>query len=168
MARLPYAKATMYLPVKAQLVAPRDALSYLACQWVELPVPLTPPEAWRRMMAQPLPGLGLAMRIRDAISARFGVARIGGFSVVQIAAPKRGDYLDFFLIEHLAPDVMTLTARDTHLDVMICITTEGLRLGITASVIAHRWFGRVYMWPVGPAHRLIVWLMLRRLRQSMN
>ena len=67
--------------------------------------------------------------------------------MVQVADPKPGDHLDCFLIEHLAPVGM------------ICIITEG---------ITHRWLGRVYMWPVGSAHRLIVWLMLRRLRRSMN
>lgn len=58
---------------------------------------------------------------------------------------------------------MTLTARDRHLDVMICIEIEGCTLSITASVVTHNLFGRLYMIPVTPAHRLIVWLMLRRL-----
>lgn len=155
----------MTLPPQAHLVAPAADLAFLDSQSVTLPAALTPLQAWRVIMARSLPGLGLAFRIRDAISARFGVARIGGFSGAQVGDPKPGDHLDFFLIEHLAADVMTLTARDSHLDVMICVTTQGPRLDITASVITHRWFGRVYMWPVGPAHRLIVWLMLRRLVQ---
>lgn len=153
----------MFLPAHVQLVAPIARLDFLDSQSITLPAPMTPLQAWRAIMAQPLPGLGLAFRIRDAISARFGVARIGGFSGAQVVDPKPGDHLDFFLIEQLTPEVMTLTARDSHLDVMVCVTTEGARLDITASVITHRWFGRVYMWPVAPAHRLIVRAMLRRL-----
>jgi hypothetical protein len=32
-----------------------------------------------------------------------------------------------------------------------------------SSVKTHNTFGRIYMMVVGPAHRLIVWAMLRRL-----
>ena len=131
---------------------------------------MTPVEAWGRIMADPLPGLALAFRIRDAVSARFGVARIGGFSGApvgaHVVAPKVGDRLDFFLVEGAEPGRLTLTARDRHLDVMICVT-GGRRLGITASVVTHNRFGRAYMWVVGPAHRLIVRVMLRRLLRGL-
>ncbi len=156
----------MLLPRHAQLIAPRAALVYLDSQSVTLPAPITALEAWRRVMAKPLPGLGLAFWLRDAISARFGVARIGGFSGAAVDAPQVGDHLDFFLIEHIDDQVLSLTARDRHLDVMTCVTVERTELAITASVVTHNWFGRLYMIPVAPAHRLIVWAMLRRLRQA--
>ena len=156
----------MQLPTHAQLIAPRAALAYLDSQSVALPAPITALEAWRLVMAKPLPGLGLAIKLRDAISARFGVARIGGFSGAVVEAPQVGDHLDFFLIEHISDTVLSLTARDRHLDVMTCVTVEGVRLAITASVVTHNGFGRLYMIPVAPAHRLIVWAMLRRLRQG--
>ncbi|MDZ4395913.1 DUF2867 domain-containing protein [Cypionkella sp.] len=156
----------MQLPAHAQLIAPRAELTYLDSQSVELPAPITALQAWRLVMAKPLPGLGLAFKLRDAISARFGVARIGGFSGAVGNAPQVGDHLDFFLIEHIDDQTLSLTARDRHLDVMTCITVEGARLAITASVVTHNWFGRLYMLPVAPAHRLIVWAMLRRLRRG--
>ena len=156
----------MQLPAHAQLIAPLAVLVYLDSQSVALPAPITALEAWRLVMAKPLPGLGLAIKLRDAISARFGVARIGGFSGAIVEAPQVGDHLDFFLIEHISDTVLSLTARDRHLDVMTCVTVEGVRLAITASVVTHNWFGRLYMIPVAQAHRLIVWAMLRRLRRS--
>ena len=119
-------------------------------------------------MAAPLPGMALAFRIRDAVSARFGVAPIGGFSGRPAAAPEVGARLDFFLVEGVAPDQLVLTARDRHLDVMISVDSQGPELAITASVVTHNRFGRAYMLPVGPAHRLIVWLMLRRLKASLR
>ena len=70
--------------------------------------------------------------------------------------------MDFFLIERLEDAMMTLTVRDRHLHVMICIEIKGCTVSITASVVTHNLFGRLYMFPVAPAHRLIVWLMLRR------
>lgn len=54
--------------------------------------------------------------------------RIGGFSGRQVEAVQVGDRLDFFLVEHVTPDMLVLTERDRHLDVMICLTvTERLR-----------------------------------------
>ena len=148
------------------ILAPRERLDFFDEAAVALPRPLTPFEAWRRIMADPLPGLGLAFRIRDAISARFGVQRIGGFTGAAVEEPRVGDHLDFFLVEGAEPARLTLTARDRHLDVMICVT-GGERLAITASVVTHNRFGRAYMWVVGPAHRLIVRVMLRRLLRGL-
>ncbi len=148
------------------LVAPRAQLSYYDRQSVTMSSALSPWQAWSAIMSRPLPGLRWAFAVRDAISARFGVARIGGFSGRKISVPQVGDHLDFFLVERSDPSALTLTARDRHLDVMIAVTTSGCEVALTASVIPHNWFGRIYMWPVGPAHRLIVWAMLRRLRKD--
>ncbi len=74
--------------------------------------------------------------------------------------------LGFFLVEHISPDILTLTARDRHLDVMTCISTLDNKLTITASVKTHTAFGRIYMIPVTPAHKLIVRKNLRQIMQS--
>lgn len=148
---------------RTDLVGPGDQLAFLNRQSIILPQPITALEAWRRIMARPLPGLGVAFALRDAISARFGVKRIGGFSGGPVGVPEVGGHLDFFLIERLEDTMMTLTSRDRHLDVMVCIEVEGSRLSITASVVTHNLFGALYMIPVAPAHRLIVQLMVRRL-----
>jgi hypothetical protein len=155
------------LPTDCDLVAPPGRLSFLDSQSLPLPAPMTALEAWNRVMARPLPGMALAMRLRDAVSARFGVRRIGGFSGRRVRAVQPGDHLDFFLVERAAPQVLTLTARDRHLDVMTCVTTGDRRLAITSSVITHNLFGQLYMLPVAPAHRLIVRSMLRRLRREL-
>ena len=150
------------------LVAPRARLAYYDRQCLTLPHPMTPLEVWRRMMARPLPLLGLAFAIRDAIAARFGVKRIGGFSGKAVGEVRAGDKLDFFLVEKITPRALTLTERDRHLDVMISVTVVGCDLAITASVITHNAFGRAYMLPVAPAHKLIVRAMLRRLRRDLG
>lgn len=154
-------------PPTADLVAPRNALAYLDVQSMALPYPLRALEAWDRLMAKPLPFMKAAFAVRDAISARFGVKRIGGFSGTRKADPAQGDMLDFFLIERIAPDVLTLTVRDRHLDVMTCVTTGEQRLTITSSVTTHNWFGKAYMVPVGIAHRAIVRATFARLRSRL-
>lgn len=156
------------LPAGVDLVAPRAELAFLDSQSRRLAAPITALEAWRRVMARPLPGLALAFWLRDAISARFGVARIGGFSGAQVAEVQRGDRLDFFSVEHVSPQMLSLSARDRHLDVMTCIRVDGCTVSITASVKTHNAFGRAYMLPVAPAHRLIVWASLRRIAAPMH
>ena len=153
--------------MEPDLVAPKARLAYYDRQTLILPYPLTALEVWRRMMARPLPLLGLAFRIRDGIAARFGVKRIGGFSGRAVTEVQSGDKLDFFLVEKVTPTELTLTERDRHLDVMIAVTVEGRNLAITASVMTHNAFGRAYMLPVAPAHRLIVWAMMRRLKRDL-
>lgn len=155
------------MPDDCDLVAPREKLAFYDSQSIPLPRPVTALEAWNLQMARPLPLMALAFRIRDAISARFGVKRIGGFSGQRADGVAAGDRLDFFLVERVTPQVLTLTERDRHLDVMTCITTTGGQLAITSSVITHNLFGRAYMLPVGPAHKVIVRAMLRRLARDL-
>ena len=145
-----------------RLLAPSEALDFMDSQSVILPRALTAIEAWNLIMSHPLPGMGLAFRIRDAIAARFGVRRIGGFSGRAHQAPVVGERLNFFRVEEVSAQMLVLTDRDKHLDVMTCVQTSGARLTITSSVITHNRFGKLYMLPVAPAHRFIVRAMLRR------
>lgn len=149
---------------KAHIIAPIDTLDYFDQQHVELPRPVSPLEAWNIIMAQKAPLLNPAFQIRDGISSRFGVKRIGGFSGKTTQSVKVGDYLDFFLVEHIDQNTLTLTERDRHLDVMTCISNEGNRVSVTSSVQVHNAFGHAYMVPVGIAHKSIVRTMLRRLK----
>jgi hypothetical protein len=155
-------------PAQVELVAPRDALSFFDQQSVVLADPLGPLEAWSQIMADPLPFMGLAFKVRDAVSGWFGVKKIGGFSGAKPGFVQVGDKLDFFLVETLTDSVLSLSERDKHLDVLTCVTCVGTTLTITSSVKVHNRFGRVYMLPVGPAHRWIVRTMLRRLKRRLG
>ena len=79
----------MQLPPHAQLIASRADLAYLDSQSVTLPAPITALEAWRRVMAKPLPGLRWAFWLRDAISARFCVAGLGALAASAPVANQR-------------------------------------------------------------------------------
>lgn len=147
-----------------RILAPLEQLDYFDSQAVTLAEPMTPLEAWNRLMAQPQPLLAAAFKVRDAVSSLFGVKRIGGFSSGPVNSVTAGDYLDFFLVEFVDDNTLVLTERDRHLDVMTCVSRDGCQIAITSSVIVHNWFGHAYMFPVGPAHKLIVRNMLNRLR----
>lgn len=120
------------------------------------------------MIAEPGLLMRLAFRTRDAISSLFGVKRIGGFSGTRRETVHAGEQLDFFLVEHSAPDMLVLTERDRHLDVMICLSIIDRVFTITSSVVTHNVFGRIYMLLVGLAHKLIVNCDLRRLKRKLE
>lgn len=147
---------------------PLPELDYHDSRSVLLPVQITALQAWNLMTAGQGPLMRLAFRTRDAISALFGVKRIGGFSGTRREAVQAGDYLDFFLVEYSAPEVLVLTERDRHLDVMTCVSMADRVLTITSSVVTHNTFGRLYMLPVGPAHKLIVNSYLKRLKRKLQ
>lgn len=147
------------------LNSPKE-LAYFHQNATALPRPMSPLEVWSAIMQHPQPFMKLAFKIRDTISKRFGVEEIGGFSGQSRNHVQVGDKLDFFLVEHVDDHSLILTARDTHLDVMTSLSVEdGNAFTITSSVETHNWFGRAYMLPVGIAHKVIVWNMLRRLRR---
>lgn len=154
--------------VQVELIAPRSELAYFDQRSAVLSRAVTPLEAWRLIMADPLPLLGTAFKVRDTVSGWFGVKPIGGFSGTTPAFVQTGDKLDFFTVETLSDTVLSLSSRDRHLDVLTCVTCAETTLTITSSVKVHNWFGRLYMLPVGPAHKLIVRTMLRRLDRSLT
>ncbi|MEO0910415.1 MAG: DUF2867 domain-containing protein [Pseudomonadota bacterium] len=150
-----------------RILAPVDRLDYFDSQSVALDKEVSPLQAWNLIMEDPQPLMKLAFRIRDAVSKRFGVKTIGGFSGVTQDTVKVGDYLDFFLVEHSDDRTLVLTERDRHLDVMTCVSAIDNEVSITSSVTVHNLFGRAYMIPVGIAHKFIVRNMLRRLQSKL-
>ncbi|RFP89788.1 DUF2867 domain-containing protein [Rhodobacteraceae bacterium 63075] len=145
---------------------PVSQLYYYDRQNTFLPRKMTALAAWNTIMSDPQPLLKVAFQVRDAVSSVFGVKRIGGFSGKPVEHVSVGQYLDFFLVEHVDDKCLVLTERDRHLDVMTCISIEGDTLSVTSSVCVHNLFGRAYMIPVGVAHRWIVRGMFRRLRKQ--
>lgn len=152
---------------EADLVCPRPQTNFYDARSIDLPDRTTAIDAWNLAMREPLPGLKLAFRIRDIVSGLFGVKPISGFSGRKARVPKVGDKLDFFLVERIEQEILTLSSRDRHLDVLTCITTHNRRLTITSSVKTHNLFGKAYMLPVGPAHKLIVTIILRRIARAL-
>ncbi|WP_339545889.1 DUF2867 domain-containing protein [Pseudomonas sp. RA_35y_Pfl2_P32] len=146
---------------------PLSELDYYDCRSTALATDINVLEAWNIITAQTGWFMRLAFRVRDGISSLFGVKRIGGFSGTRRETVSVGDYLDFFRVEHCAPDVLVLTERDRHLDVMICLSIQDRALTITSSVVTHNAFGRAYMVPVGPAHKVIITRNLRQLQRTL-
>jgi hypothetical protein len=156
----------MTTPSPAQTLSALPDLDYYHSRSVLLPVEITTVDAWNFMRAKPGLCMRLAFRTRDAISSLFGVERIGGFSGARRETVQAGEKLDFFLVEHSAPDLLILSVRDRHLDVMICLSIIDRVFTITSSVVTHNVFGRLYMLPVGLVHKLLVNRDLERLKRE--
>ncbi len=150
-----------------RILQPLPELYYFDRQDTRLPEKMTALAAWNTIMSDPQRLLKVAFRIRDTVSSAFGVKRIGGFSGKLVESVSVGQQLDFFLVEYVEDECLALTERDRHLDVMTCISIQGETLSVTSSVCVHNLFGRVYMIPVGIAHRWIVRRMFRRFRQQL-
>jgi hypothetical protein len=164
---------TPTVPSRASLIARPEALDFLDTARTRAHAGMKPFEAYCRATGDSSQMLKWAFQLRDAISTRFGVERIGGFRNVKPGVvPNVGERLDFFTVEHSSDDQLVLTARDTHLSVMLSIDLLPADGGaqwvcITASVKTHNLFGKLYMVPVGPAHRIIVRNALRRVAAAM-
>lgn len=152
----------------ARVLEPVSDLDYFDTQSADVGRVLGPLQVWNVIMADAQPVMALAFKLRDAVSAPFGVKRIKGFSGQPVETASVGAYLDFFLVEHIDPHTLVLTERDSHLDVMTCISTDGPLVSITSSVKVHNLFGRLYMLPVGVAHKWIVRRMLKRLQLKVS
>ncbi len=148
------------------LACPKE-LDFHDRQSILLPKSISPLEAWRIVMSRPSVVLKVAFKVRDVISGLFDVKLIGGFSSDTPNSVLVGQKLDFFLVEYTSEDVLTLSEQDRHLDVLTCISRVENELTITSSVQTHNGFGRVYMMPVGPAHRWIVRRFLRRIHKEL-
>ena len=150
------------------VLAPIDELAFFDSQTVHLSKSISPLDAWNLVMSRPMPVLKAAFILRDIISTCFGVKKIGGFSGRRPGHVKLGEKLDFFTVEHISDDVLSLSERDRHLDVLTCISRVGNELTITSSVKIHNIFGRIYMVPVSPAHKLIVRNFLRYIQRHLE
>jgi hypothetical protein len=120
--------------------------------------------AYRAMTQSPPGWLAVAFRVRDALCRPFGLQPIGGFAgAAPAVAPLPGDRLDFFTVDAIAADQLTVSHRDRHLDVEVALSRHGLRGNLVTSVTTHNLLGRVYMLPVGLAHPMVVAALARRL-----
>ncbi|MFW2545497.1 DUF2867 domain-containing protein [Primorskyibacter sp. 2E107] len=149
-----------------QIVAAKDSLDFFDSQSADVHREYSPLDVYARISADMKDRMGWAFKIRDALSAPFGVRRIGGFSGQVPNHVQPGDRLDFFRVEASRDTMLVLTERDRHLDVMTCISCQGTMVTITSSVVTHNAFGRVYMMLVGPAHRMIVKGQIKRLARN--
>ncbi|RED52283.1 DUF2867 domain-containing protein [Aestuariispira insulae] len=156
----------------ATLVAPKAQLNFLHSGSRLVPSDLTAFEAYLKVTEKQPWLIRQSFVIRDFICRLMDIETIGGFQEPRPAyAPAPGGKLDFFDVVESTEKRLVLAAPDRHLNVYTCFhlsrNADGSqRLTITSSVKTFNLFGRLYMLPVAPGHKLIVRQMLKRFDQD--
>jgi hypothetical protein len=76
--------------------------------------------------------------------------------------PQPGQRLGIFTLQSMDDDAIVLEDNDRHLRVQLALQWQGDVLEVATVVHTHNAFGRVYMLPVAPVHRLIVPHLLKK------
>ncbi|HDS1579841.1 TPA: DUF2867 domain-containing protein [Stenotrophomonas maltophilia] len=121
-----------------------------------------------RDMAATIPGWfdGL-MALRNHGMRLLGMKHLGSLRAVQdTRSPLPGQRLGIFTLQSLEHDAIVLEDDDRHLRVQLALQWQGDMLEVATVVHTHNAFGRLYMLPVAPVHRLIVPHLLRRQVQA--
>lgn len=120
-------------------------------------------QAYRDLVAA-VPGWfdGL-MAVRNGGMRLLGMKDLGSLRAVQEANdPQPGQRLGIFTVKQCTPEAIVLEDDDRHLRVQLALQWQDDLLQVATVVHIHNAFGRLYMLPVAPVHRLIVPYLLRR------
>lgn len=170
------------------IIAPKETLDFYDIQTTSLNDAITPYQAYLLMTNNPPIWLKTAFYLRDIISKFGNVQPINGFiDKNSEKIPAIGEKVDFFDVVEINDQQLILQATDRHLSVMMAFikttntnptnsnsintntintrTTDSAQATLTlvGSVKTHNLFGKLYMLPVAPAHKLIVKSMFKKL-----
>jgi Protein of unknown function (DUF2867) len=111
-----------------------------------------------------------AMRARNRVVRLFGLKDLGNLSDVPMDANpslQAGQRIGIFKFVSATPNELVLKDTDKHLSVHIAVIKQKVdaatdRIVVCTVVQTHKLLGKLYMLPVGPAHKRIVPAILRR------
>jgi hypothetical protein len=111
------------------------------------------------------------MAIRNQVVSTLGLKNLGGLSQIDSKKPKSqyvtGDRVGIFTLISNSTNEVLLGDNDRHLNVVVSVHKKADELSgaavitVTTVVHVHNWFGKLYMIPVAPAHRIIARAMVR-------
>ncbi|MDR2298753.1 MAG: DUF2867 domain-containing protein [Comamonas sp.] len=113
-----------------------------------------------------------AMDLRNAVVSRLGLKDLGRLGGVDSGKPawdyRIGDRVGIFSLQHMTSNEVVMADSDSHLDVHVSLFKSSPDDRVVVSTVVHvkNWFGRLYMLPVAPVHRIIVPTTLSRLTLS--
>ena len=134
------------------------------CYTVALPPDKRSPlELYLSVVSRTPRWIDFLMNVRNKIVAQFGLKHMGALSAIDQNKPAHayriGDQIGIFKLLELHEQEVILGETDTHLDVKISVAKQD-QLGSTAVFVStvvhvHNAMGRLYMFFVTPAHRII-------------
>ena len=159
---------TIAFPPESRLAARLREASYVDAYEADLADPsLTPLQIARAAFRGTPEWVEALLALRDRMVGPLGLKQVGRLGARVEAAGAPGEALSIFRIESVDEAELVLGVDDSHLDVRISFLK---RVGngpatyvIGSWVKTHNTLGRLYMLPVGRAHKAIVRLMMRGL-----
>jgi hypothetical protein len=145
----------------------RDSLStayFYDCYTVELPPDSRSPlELYLSVVSRTPRWIDFLMNVRNRIVAQFGLKNMGALSNIDPRKPtpayRVGDQAGIFKLLELHEHEVILGETDKHLDVKISVAKQnkpgGTKISVSTVVHVHNAMGRLYMFFVIPAHRII-------------
>ena len=145
----------------------RDSLHsayFYDCYSVELPPDdRSPLELYLSVVSRTPRWIDFLMNVRNKIVAQFGLKDMGALSGIEQSKPvdayRIGDQAGIFKLLEFHQQEVILGETDKHLDVKISVAKQNKLGSTTVSVSTvvhvHNAMGRLYMFFVTPAHRII-------------
>jgi hypothetical protein len=136
------------------------------CYTVDLPPDgRSPLEIYLGIVSRTPRWVDALMSLRNRVVAQLGLKHMGALSGIDRAKPASayaiGDQAGIFKLLDIHPDEVILGETDSHLDVKVSIARQvkpgGVAVTVSVSTVVHvhNVWGRVYMFFVAPAHRII-------------
>lgn len=156
------------IPAACALTAARHDADFADAWEVLVPASsLTATEIYRALSRQTPGWINRLMRLRNQLVQPLGLKDLGALSAVASGEAVPGQRMGLFEVVSVAPDELVLQDDDKHLVVRLSVLKQGHdashdRLTLSTVVHIHNTLGRVYMWFVGPAHKIIAPALLRR------
>jgi hypothetical protein len=139
---------------------------------VDNPHPERPALAlWMQTLGNTPRWIDTAMRARNAIVRRLGLKDLGVLSKIDRNRPlqdyRPGERVGIFTVLHLSDSEVIMGDDDKHLDVQVSLLKAGQggdhKVVVSTVVHIHNALGRLYMFFVAPAHRIIAPAVLSRI-----
>jgi hypothetical protein len=166
------------VPPQSVLAPSLATADFADCYLLPDPDPQAPLlESWLRLSARTPAWMAALMGLRNRLVRLVGLKDLGGLAArppgKPAAAYRIGDRVGIFTLEQQHPGELVLGDRDKHLHVRLSLLRldqpgGGTRLALSTVVHEHNRLGRLYMAVVGPAHGLIVPLMLRQVLRQLR
>ena len=127
-------------------------------------------EQWLEIVRNTPEWVERAMDLRNAAVSWLGLKNLGRLGDVDSGKPvsdyQIGDRVGIFSLQHMTVNEVVMADSDSHLDVHVSLFKSSLDDRVVVSTIVHvkNWFGRLYMLPVAPMHRIIAPTVLSRLK----
>lgn len=152
------------IPSFSSLQASLPTAYFFDCYAIELPPDSRSPLELYLSVVSRTPGwIDALMTLRNRIVGQLGLKNVGALSSVDSSKPVQayriGDQAGIFKLLEVHEHEVILGETDKHLDVKLSVAKQNKPGGTTVSVSTvvhvHNTLGRVYMFFVAPAHRVI-------------